>query len=113
MNPSIKEIKDITGKNVGQRWRWISKIKGFTLEGEAEVIEYVSNNLYVTRTQGDIISTWSYSLKPKGGETSLDLIIEYTFPNAIFGVIGEMLLSQETGQAVDIVISNIKNKLEG
>ena len=112
MNPSIKEIKDITGKDIGQRWRWMSKIKGFILEGEAKVVEFVPNARYVTKTEGDIISTWSYSLKPQGSGTRLDLTIDYTFPIPIFGIIGEMFLSQETEQAIDTEISNIKNKLE-
>jgi len=112
MNPGITEITNISGKGVGQHWKWTYEMMGFILKGEAEVIEFVPNTIYVTKTTGDIISTWSYTLKAKGNRTRLNLVIDYTVPIPVLGKIAEMLLLQENERAADTEIANIKKRLE-
>ena len=46
---------------------------GISLKGESEVIEYVSNERYVTKSTGNIISTWTWTVKPEGDGTQLEL----------------------------------------
>jgi carbon monoxide dehydrogenase subunit G len=113
MNLGITKVRDITGKGVGQRWKWTYRMMGFLLKGEAEVIDLIPNNRYVTKTSGDISSTWTYTLKTKDNVTLMNLVIDYTISIPVFGKIGEWLLLRENERRADIGIANIKAKLEG
>jgi len=111
--PSITDIRDIIGQGVGQRYSWTYKMMGISLKGESEVIEYVPNERYVTRSTGGIISTWTWTVKPEGDGTQLNLVVEYTIPVPVLGKVGERLVSRQTEREADLAMATLKDRLEG
>ena len=111
--PSITDIRDIIGQGVGQRYSWTYKMMGISLKGESEVIEYVPNERYVTRSTGGIISTWTWTVKPEGDGTQLNLVVEYTIPVPVLGKVGERLVSRQNQREADLAMATLKDRLEG
>ena len=111
--PSITDIRDIIGQGVGQRYSWTYKMMGISLKGESEVIEYVPNERYVTRSTGGIISTWTWTVKPEGNGTQLNLVVEYTIPVPVLGKVGERLVSRQSQREADLAMATLKDRLEG
>ncbi len=110
--PSLTDVKNVTGLGVGQRWDWSYKMFGLPFKGKTEVIEYVSNERYVYKTKGGIVSTWAYTLKPDGRGTQLSLNVEYTIPVPILGKVAEKLVLKQNEREADFSIANIKARLE-
>ncbi len=86
---------------------------GISLKGESEVIEYVPNERYVTRSTGGIISTWTWTVKPEGDGTQLNLVVEYTIPVPVLGKVGERLVSRQNQREADLAMDTLKARLEG
>ena len=111
LNPSLSDIRDITGQGVGQRWSWTYQIMGKSLEGETEVIEYSPNNRYVTTTTSDNSSIWTYKLKPTKNGTLLSLLIDgITVP--VPGQMFEHATQSLSERVAAIGMARIKAKME-
>lgn len=111
--PSITDIRDITGQGVGKRFGWTYKMKGFSLKGEAEVIEYIPNRRYVQKCMGDILSTWAWTFKANAGGTWLNVVIEYTIPVPVLSKVGDRIVQRVSEREADLAIAILKERLEG
>jgi coenzyme Q-binding protein COQ10 len=110
--PSITDIRDVTGKGVGQKWGWSYKMVGISLKGESEIIEYVPNQRLVQKSKGGIESTWTYTLNPENGGTRMNLVVEFTIPIPVLGKVGERMILNRTEREADLAMTNIKERLE-
>ncbi len=110
--PSITDIRDIRGQGVGQRYSWTYKMMGISLKGKSEVIEYESNERYITNSTGGIISTWIWTTRPRGDGTQLTLVVDYTIPVPVIGNVGERLVLRQNEREADLAMANLKDRLE-
>ena len=111
--PSITDIRDVTGLDVGDRCGWTYKMLGIPLKGEQEVIERIPNQRLVTKGTGAVLSTWTYTFKPEAGGTSLHSVLEYTIPVPVLGKFGERLVLRWNERDADLAMANIKERMEG
>ena len=110
--PGITDIRDIKGQGVGQRYSWTYKMMGISLKGKSEVIEYEPNERYITNSTGGIISTWIWTVRPKGDGTQLNLVVEYTIPVPVIGKVGERLVLRQNEREADLAMATLKDRLE-
>ncbi len=110
--PSITDVRDIIGQGLGQRYGWTYKMMGLPLKGEALVIEHSPNNRRVERTTGGVLSTWTWTFKRTGGSTLLNLVVEYTIPIPVLGKVSEQFLIHQNEREADMVMANIKARME-
>jgi coenzyme Q-binding protein COQ10 len=110
---SISDIRDIKGQGVGQRYGYTFKMAGLPLKGESEVLEYVPNQRYVTKSRGGISSTWTWTFRPENGSTKVNVVVEYSIPVPVLGKVGEKLALGQIEREADVAAANIKAILEG
>jgi coenzyme Q-binding protein COQ10 len=110
---SISDIRDIKGQGVGQKYGYTFKMAGLPLKGESEVLEYVPNQRYVTKSRGGISSTWTWTFSPENGSTKVNVVVEYSIPVPVLGKIGEKLALGQIEREADLAAANIKAILEG
>ena len=110
--PSTTDVRDITGLGVGQRWGYTYKMAGISLKGENEVIEFTSNQRYVHKSTGGVVSTWTYTFNPEADSTQLSLVIEYTIPVPVLGKMAERLVLRRNEREADFAMASIKERLE-
>lgn len=109
---SISDVRNITGKGVGQRYGFTYKMSGLPLKGESEVKEYVPNQKYVTESKGGINSTWTWTFSPQDGGTRLTVAVEFSMPIPVLGKVGEKLAMGQVEREADLAAANIKAMLE-
>ena len=63
------ELKDSTGSNVGDSFKWKYKMAGIMLEGKTNIIEKIPNEKLVTTSEGGASSTWTFTMEPTGQAT--------------------------------------------
>ncbi len=111
--PGNTDVRDITGLGAGQRWGYTYKMMGLPFKGVSEVIGYVSNQKYVTKSTGGIVSTWTWTFKPEDGGTRLNVVVEFTIPVPVLGKVGERLALGQVEREANLAAANIKARLEG
>ena len=77
---SIIDVKNIRGSGPGSHYESSWKMAGVQLHGETTRTEDISNERIVDETRGDGIHTWTYTFKPHGNTTTVDLDLTYTIP---------------------------------
>ena len=110
--PSVTDVRDITGKGVGQRCAWTYKMMGISLKGEAEVTEYIPNERYVVKSTGGVLSNWAWTFKAEAGGTRLHVVVEYTIPVPLLSKLGNGIVQQLNEREADLAVANIKERLE-
>ncbi len=111
--PSMTDIRNIKGEGVGRTYDWTYKMLGISFSGKTEVVEYTSNERYVTKSGGGIVSTWTYSFKAEAGGTQMNLVVDFTIPIPVLGKFAERLVRRQTEREADLAMATLKDRLEG
>jgi len=110
--PGMMEVKDVTGKGVGGRYRFVYKFIGLRREGESTCTEYIPNERIVTQSKGGIVSTWTWTFKSQNGGTELSVVIDYTIPIPVLGKVVEAVALKWIEREADMAGENIKARME-
>ena len=111
-NPSITDIRDITGRGEGQQYTWSYKMMGLPFTGKAQVISSIINTERRVKSTGGIQSLWSWRFHREAGGTRLEMEIEYTIPVPVLGKVGELLIVQRNERVAEMALANIKERME-
>jgi uncharacterized membrane protein len=111
--PSLVEVRDVQRlPNGGNKFRWIYKMAGLRLEGTSEDTEYVTNQRTVTRSQGGIDSTITLTYEPENGGTRVTLENEYSVPIPVLGRLAEAVILRQNEREGELLLANVKDRLE-
>jgi hypothetical protein len=110
--PSLTDIRDVTGYGEGMQWSWSYKMFGQLFKGEAEVLEYLTNERFVFMTYGGVKSTWTYTFRSEYGGTRMYLEVRYHIPIPVLGKIAEKLLLLQNEREANLAMANVKANLE-
>jgi uncharacterized protein YndB with AHSA1/START domain len=111
--PSLIEVKDVeklpTG---GYRYHWIYKLAGFKFEGETMTTQWAPPKTIVDKTKGEIESTFEWKFFPENGHTKVELEIGFEFPKQLVGKFEEPFLLRLNEREAEMVLWNLKDRLE-
>ena len=111
--PSLMEIKDVQRlPNGGTTNRWVYKMAGLRLEGTSEDIERVSNQRLVSQQKGGIDSTQTWTFEQEAGGTKVTFGIEYTVPIPVLGKLAEAVIVKMNDHEGDVIMGNLKARME-
>ncbi len=112
--PSLVEVKDVkqTPEGVGSSYRWVYKMAGMRFEGETETIEYVPNQKVVVKDKGGIEATRTVTFQPENGGTKYTTSAEYTVPIPLLGKLAEAFILRQNEHEADMVLANLKDRME-
>jgi len=110
--PGLFKIQDIKGEGVGQTCSWTYKMMGIPFKGKSECTVYTLNERIVIKTTGNIKSTWDFTLIPRSGMTSVNLVVEYAIPMPVLGRLGERLILRQNEREAGLAMTNMKERLE-
>ena len=112
--PSFVEVKDVKRlPSGGNSFGWVYKMAGMPFKGTSEEVEYVPNERVVAKTKGGIESTVTWTYQAEDGGTRLTLEVEYTVPVPLLGRLAEALIVKLNENEADVVITNLKTRMEG
>jgi len=110
--PGMMEVKDVTGKGVGGRYRFVYRLIGLSQKGESTCTEYIPNQRIVTQSKGGIVSTFTWTFKSQNGGTELSVVIDYTIPIPVLGKVVEAVALKWIEREADMAGDNIKARME-
>lgn len=111
--PSMVEVKDKKRlPNGGTSFRWVYKMVGMRFEGTSEDIEYISNQRVVTKTKGGIEATYTWTFQPEDGGTKMTVEVKWSVPVPVLGKLAEALIIRQQEREFDLVLANLKDKME-
>jgi uncharacterized protein YndB with AHSA1/START domain len=111
--PSLVEVKDVRRlPNGGTSNRWVYKMAGMRLRGTSEDVEYVANQRLVSKTKGGAESTQIWMLQPEAGGTKVTFEVQYTVPVPVLGKLAEAIIVKMNEREGDLVLANLKVRME-
>jgi uncharacterized protein YndB with AHSA1/START domain len=111
--PSLVETSDVkTLPNGGHSNRWVYKMAGMRFEGTSEDVECVQNQRLVSKTKGGTESTQTWVFHSETGGTRVTFTIEYTVPIPVLGKLAEAIIVRMNDHEGDIVMANLKARME-
>jgi uncharacterized membrane protein len=113
--PSMVEVKDVKQhipRGVGDTFRWVYKMVGVRFEGLNETTEFVPNQHVATKNTGGIPSTFRWMYRPEDGGTKLTMDAEYTIPVPLLGKVAEPFIVKANEHEADVMLANLKARME-
>ena len=111
--PSLVEVKDVQRlPNGGHSDRFVYKMAGIRLEGTSEDVEYIPNQRIVTKTTGGAESTQTWLFQPEAGGTKVTFKVEYTVPIPVLGKLAEAIIVKMNDREGDLILANLKARME-
>ncbi len=111
--PSMVEVKDVQRlPNGGTSFRWVYKMAGMRFEGTTEDTECVLNQRVVSKSTGGIESLFVWTFQPEDGGTKLTVEVEYTVPIPLLGKLAEAFIVKQNERELELVLANLKTKME-
>ena len=108
----MTEVTDVSGAGVGQHSRWKYSMIGIPFHGESKITEQVPNQRSVSKQEGGITSTITYTFAPHEGGTKLDFEVDYTIPVPVLGKLAEKAVFKRNQREAAMSMENIKERLE-
>ncbi|MHC4277644.1 MAG: SRPBCC family protein [Planctomycetota bacterium] len=110
--PSLIEITDVKQLPDGRTTdRWTYKMAGMRLKGTTAT-EYVENKSIISKTEGGVKSTQIWTFEPADGGTKATLEVEYTVPIPVIGKLAEAIVVKMNEHEGDIIMANLKSRME-
>jgi len=111
--PSMVEVKDVKQlPNGGYSFQYVYKMAGMRLKGTSEDTEYVLNQRTVNKSRGGVQATQTFTYQPEASGTKLIWEIEYTVPVPLLGKLAEAIIVKMNERESELVLSNLKARME-
>ena len=111
--PSLVEVKNVQRlPNGGRSNQWVYKMAGIRLEGTTEDVEYVTNQLMVSKTKGGVESTQTWIFQPEASGTNVTFNVKYTVPIPVLGKLAEAIIIKMNEREGDSLLANLKARME-
>ena len=111
--PNLVEVKDVRWlPNGGNSFRAVYKMIGMRFEIVSKDIVNVANRRVVTKTEGGIESTTTFTFRPHDGGTELTVEAEYVMPVPLIGKLGEIVAAKINERDIVYFLNYLKLKME-
>jgi carbon monoxide dehydrogenase subunit G len=112
--PSLIEIKNVQQlPNGGNKYTWVYKMAGMRFEGKGEDIEVSPHKRLSSKNEGGIDSVLTWSFEAENGGTRVIIETEYKVPIPLLGKLAENIIVKQNEREADIILENLKARLEG
>jgi carbon monoxide dehydrogenase subunit G len=112
--PSMTEVRDVTPNPLGGAdFAWTYRMAGMRFDGHTTITEYDRPRRLAGISTFGITSTVTWTLAPEGDATLVTMYGAYTLPARPFGKIAKPFVIQENMKEAEIILTTIKDKLQG
>ncbi len=112
--PSLQEVRNVQPlPNGGYAYDWSYKMAGVRFDGHAQRTEFVRNQHIVDKNESSIPSTFVWDYRAEDGGTRVTVNVDYTIPGAALGKLAEPIIHKMNEHEAEIVLANLKARMEG
>jgi uncharacterized membrane protein len=110
--PSLIEIRDVKHLPDGRTTDgWTYKMAGIHLKGTTTT-EYVENKSIISKTEGGVKSTQTWTFEPADGGAKATFEVEYNIPIPVLGKLAEAIVVKLNDHEGDTIMANLKSRME-
>ena len=111
--PSLIEIRDVKDlAQGGHEFHWTYKMAGVRLEGDTTTVEFEPKKHVVTKSTGEIPSTFEWTFAAENGSTRFTLKVDYEMPDSLVGKVTEPFVRKLNEHEADAFVANLKDRIE-
>lgn len=111
--PSMVDVKILEKlPNGGTKSQYTYKMAGMRFEGINFDTEFIPNKRTVTRTEGGIESEITWDYEAEGETTRLTIASEYNIPIPLIGKMAEKFILKQNENELEIILANLKARME-
>ena len=111
--PSMVEVRDIQPSPAGGfNFGWTYKMAGMRFDGASETVEAIPNQRVVVKSTKGIESKFIWTYQPQAGGTQVTMEAEYSIPIPLIGKLAEALIVKQNEQEAEVLLANLKAKME-
>lgn len=111
--PSMIEVSDEQAlPNGGKSYHWLYKMAGIKFRGTTEERDFVRNRRIGGTSEAAIRNTVTWTFDQRGGATDVTFDAAYEVPGKLIGRIAEPLLARMNEGEANLVLENLKTRLE-
>ncbi|MBU6996957.1 MAG: SRPBCC family protein [Theionarchaea archaeon] len=103
-----KEIK-MTGDKTAH---WTMEMAGRAMEFDTEMTENIENEKIAWKSMGDFVAAGSWSLKPAGQATEIEMVMDYDIPGVLGKLFDKIKISKEMEKNMESSLERMKKILE-
>ena len=93
-------------------FKWKYKMAGMTFDGTSEDLEVIDGERIVSKTEGGIDSTITWSYESENGGTRMTAHTEYQIPVPLVGKVAEKFIVKLNENESETILANLKARLE-
>jgi uncharacterized membrane protein len=108
--PSLVEVRNVEAHPAGASFDWDYKLLGMRIRGHSDPVEKVHNQRLVSRSAKGIPSTFRWLFASRGDQTEVTLEVDYEVP--VLGRLAERVVGRVNEREAEILLNNLKRKLE-
>ncbi len=111
--PSLVENKVLERlPNGGAKTQFVYKMAGMRFEGTSTDTEFIPNQRTVSKTEGGIESEITWEYQSEGEATKVTFGGEYTVPVPLVGKLAEAFIVKQNENEAEIILANLKARME-
>lgn len=108
--PSLVEVRNVQAHPAGASFDWDYKLLGMRIHGHSDPVEQVRNQRQVSRSVKGIPNTFRWIYASHGDQTEVMLEVDYEVP--VLGRLAEGMVGRVNAREAEIMLNNLKRKLE-
>jgi len=111
--PSMIEVTNVRKNDkVWNSFDWVYKMGGMKINGHSETVELTQNKSITTESTEGIQSRFDWHFKEIEGKTQLEVISKYSIPVALVGKIAEKIVRKLNEHEAEVLLANLKARME-
>jgi uncharacterized membrane protein len=111
--PSLIENKSVERlPNGGNKTQFVYKMAGMRFEGISEDTEFIPNQRVVSKTEEIVESEMIWEYQSEGEATKVIFRVEYTVPIPLLGKLAEAFIVKQNENEAEVVLANLKARME-
>lgn len=112
--PSLVEIRDVSilPEGTGSRYHWVSKVAGIRFEGVTEVVEIEKERRIVLKDGGGFTGVRTVTFEPGKDGVRVVFESEYSLNVPMLGKLIESFVIKESEKEAEVVLANLKARME-
>jgi uncharacterized membrane protein len=108
--PSLVEVRNVQSHPAGASFDWDYKLLGMRIHGHSDPIEKIQNERLVSRSAKGIPNTFRWIYASRDDQTDVTLEVDYEVP--VLGRLAERMVGRVNEREAEILLRNLKRKLE-
>jgi carbon monoxide dehydrogenase subunit G len=113
ISPSLVEVSNVEVSADGAHaFDWTYKMAGARFHGRSRTIDVERDQRRVVRSEGGIVSTFTWGFVPREKGTELTAIVDYELPLALLGRLAAPFLRHLNEREAETLLENLKERLE-